>query len=190
MILLWRPAPARLDRILRASRDAPHTYRDVGATREGRTPAGFRGVTARGRLGEGETVFRLAADAVLRYQVQRGAGLGVTAEFPTARQGGVLICTMPVGPLAIVIPCRIVYVLDEPDRAGFGYGTLPGHPESGEEAFLVERDRDGSVWLRVIAFSRPDGLLQRIAHPVGRLVQQQVTERYVAGMQRHLRSGP
>ena len=190
MILLWRPSRARLDRILRASRDAPYTYRDVGATRERRTPAGFRGVTARGRLGEGEAVFRRAAEAVLRYQVQRSAGLGVTAETPTARQGAVLVCVMPVGPMAIVIPCRIAYVLDEPDRAGFGYGTLPGHPESGEEAFLVERDPDTTVWLSITAFSRPDGLLQRIAHPVGRLVQQQVTERYVAGMQRYLRSGP
>ncbi|HEX6075538.1 MAG TPA: DUF1990 domain-containing protein [Micromonosporaceae bacterium] len=189
MILLWRPSKARLAGLLRASRDAPYSYRDVGATREQRAPAGFRGSTARGRLGEGEAVFRRAADAVLRFQVQRRAGLGVIAETPTAQPGAVLICTMPVGPVVIVIPCRIVYLLDEPDRAGFGYGTLPGHPESGEEAFVVERDRDGGVWLRVTAFSRPDGLLQRITHPVGRVVQQQVTERYVAGMQRYLRSG-
>ena len=26
-------------------------------------------------------------------------------------------------------PCRVVYVVDEPDRRGFAYGTLPGHPE-------------------------------------------------------------
>jgi len=188
VILLWRPSQARLARIVRESRDAPYTYLDVGATREQRTPAGFRGVTARGRLGEGEAVFRRAVDAVLRYQVQRGAGLGVTAETATARPGAVLLCAMPVGPLRILIPCRIVYLLDEPDRAGFAYGTLPGHPESGEEAFLVERDPAGTVWLRVTAFSRPDGLLQRIVHPVGQAVQRQVTERYVAGMQRYLGS--
>jgi len=46
-------------------------------------------------------------------------------------------------------------VIDEPNRAGFGYGTLHGHQESGEEAFLVERDAQGRVWLRVTAFSRP-----------------------------------
>ena len=27
-------------------------------------------------------------------------------------------------------PCRVVYVIDEPDVRGFAYGTLPGHPES------------------------------------------------------------
>ena len=36
------------------------------------------------------------------------------------------------------IPARVVYVVDEPARRGFAYGTLHGHPESGEEAFLVE----------------------------------------------------
>lgn len=171
--------------MLRSSRDAPYTYQHVGATRERRTPAGFRGVTARGRLGDGDLVFRTAAHAVLRYQVQRGAGLGVIAESPVAEPGRVLLCTMPVGPLRIVIPCRVVYVLDEPTRVGFGYGTLPGHPESGEEAFLVERDGD-AVWLQVTAFSRPSGPLQRLAHPVGRVVQQQITDRYITGMQRYL----
>jgi uncharacterized protein (UPF0548 family) len=29
-------------------------------------------------------------------------------------------------------PVRVVYVVDEPTRRGFAYGTLPGHPESGE----------------------------------------------------------
>ena len=33
-------------------------------------------------------------------------------------------------------PCRVVYVIDEPDIRGFAYGTLPGHPESGEERFV------------------------------------------------------
>jgi uncharacterized protein (UPF0548 family) len=36
-----------------------------------------------------------------------------------------------LGPIRV--PCRVVYVLDEPERRGFAYGTLPGHPESGEE---------------------------------------------------------
>lgn len=185
MILLWRPSQARLDGLLHAMRDAPYTYPDLGATRDGRVPAGFRGVTARGRLGDGEAVFRRAADAVLRYQVQRVAGLAVTAEAPVAEPGRVLICTLPVGSLRMVIPCRLVYVVEEPDRVGFGYGTLPGHPASGEEAFLVERDGD-AVWLRVSAFSRPSGLVQRLAQPVGRLVQQRVTRGYIEGMQRSL----
>ncbi|SIP67631.1 hypothetical protein BN9982_740001 [Mycobacterium tuberculosis] len=38
-----------------------------------------------------------------------------------------------VGIAFLRAPCRVVYVIDEPDVRGFGYGTLPGHPVSGEE---------------------------------------------------------
>ena len=59
---------------------------------------------------------------------------------------------------------------DEPQSAGFGYGTLPGHPERGEEAFEVEMGADGRVFLTITAFSRhanwfyqAGGLLARTA---------------------------
>ena len=57
-------------------------------------------------------------------------------------------------------PCRVVYVVDEPDRRGFAYGTLPGHPESGEELFLVRYDPDTeNVYAEVKPFPsmRPGG---------------------------------
>ena len=41
-------------------------------------------------------------------------------------------------------------------RFGFGYGTLPGHAERGEERFSVEWNReDGCVYYDVFAFSHP-----------------------------------
>lgn len=30
-----------------------------------------------------------------------------------------------IGPLALGIPCRVIYVVDRPDTQGFAYGTLP-----------------------------------------------------------------
>ncbi len=30
-------------------------------------------------------------------------------------------------------PCRVVYEVERPDARGFAYGTLPGHPATGEE---------------------------------------------------------
>jgi uncharacterized protein (UPF0548 family) len=76
------------------------------------------------------------------------------------------------------IPARVVYVVDEPTRRGFAYGTLPGHPERGEEAFIVERQADGSVWLVIRAFSRPAGLFVWIGAPIARLLQAVYTGRY------------
>ena len=41
--------------------------------------------------------------------------------------------------------CRVASVVDEPNRFGFAYGTLPIHPEQGEQSFIVERDEGGKV---------------------------------------------
>lgn len=67
-------------------------------------------------------------------------------------------------------------------RCGFAYGTCPGHPESGEEAFLVEWDTDDVVWLRVIAFSRPATWYVRLAGPAARGMQAFITRRYLRSL--------
>ena len=82
----------------------------------------------------------------------------------------------------VTAPARVVYVIDEPDRKGFAYGTLAGHPESGEEAFIVERESDGSVWLRIRAFSRPASFIWWCAYPVLRISQEFYTRRYEASL--------
>jgi uncharacterized protein (UPF0548 family) len=81
--------------------------------------------------------------------------------------------------LGIEAPCRVVYTVDEPNRRGFAYGTLPGHPESGEEAFMVELDPDGDeVSLTVKAFSRPASRLARVSGPLSHKIQHLITDRY------------
>lgn len=93
--------------------------------------------------------------------------------------------SIPFGPFQIGAPCRVVYVIDERDRKGFAYGTLPGHPESGEEAFIVERTDDGSVWLTIRSFSRPSNWAWRICYPGLRFAQWFYTRRYFRAL-----SGP
>lgn len=93
---------------------------------------------------------------------------------------------LPLGPLRVLAPCRIVYVLEEPYRRGFAYGTLPGHPERGEESFVVTRSPDGEVRFTVTAFSRPADLLARLGAPVAGRIQRRVTRRYVEGLARNL----
>ena len=70
--------------------------------------------------------------------------------------------------------CRIVYVLDEPDRFGFAYGTLRQHAESGEERFTVEYHTDtGEVWYDIYAFSRPGNFFVWFGYPYARYRQGQ-----------------
>src|SRR5262249_52768626 len=64
--------------------------------------------------------------------------------------------------------CQIVYVIDEPDRFGFAYGTVPGHLMHGEERVLVEMLAGGSVWFDILAFSRPARLITWMGYPLVR----------------------
>lgn len=79
----------------------------------------------------------------------------------------------------VTAPVRVVYVIDEPTRRGFAYGTLAGHPESGEESFVVERTDDGSVWLEISSFSRPSTAWWRLLSLPLRVAQATYTRRYL-----------
>jgi uncharacterized protein (UPF0548 family) len=147
------------------------TYAEVGATRYEPLPAGYHYMRRRTLLGSGEETFRRAAEAVVTFEMHRSAGVRVDTDADRAAPGVRL--TVKLGPFTV--PCEVVYTLDEENRAGFGYGTRPGHQERGEEAFLVERDADGRVWLRIVAFSRPARWPAILGGPVALLVQRGFT---------------
>jgi uncharacterized protein (UPF0548 family) len=127
------------------------TYPEVGATRREPLPRGYDHLHYRTLIGSGADVFDRAGEAIVSFRMHRAIGARIHATGDRAAPGVRL--TIGLGPFTV--PCEIVYVLDEPNRAGFGYGTLPGHMQRGEEAFLVERDQQDRVWFRVTAFSRP-----------------------------------
>ncbi|KHO21750.1 DUF1990 domain-containing protein [Mycolicibacterium setense] len=154
------------------------TYPEVGAT-AGEMPAGYRHTRASAVIGTGRDRFERAGESVLRWGMQRGAGLRVRATSEVAAVGTELIVRL--GP--VPAPCRVVYVLDEADRKGFAYGTLAGHPESGEELFSVRYDpATEQVHAEVVAFSRPATWWSRLGGPVTRLLQRVVTRRYLTGI--------
>ncbi|WP_305094988.1 DUF1990 family protein [Prescottella sp. R16] len=152
------------------------TYPEVGAT-AGALPAGYRHIRESLCIGRGEDTFLAASDALMRWDVHRRAGLRVEAPGPAAVGTEVVLRWC-----GFRIPCRVVHTIDEPGRRGFAYGTLPGHPESGEERFCVEHRPDGSVHAVITAFSRPGRWFTRIGDPVARRVQQHMTARYLRAM--------
>lgn len=172
------PLPARITERLRA---AEPTYGEVGAT-AGRLPPGYRHLRRTVRIGFGPEAFDTAVDALLGWQVQLRAGLRVASSSARAEPGAVVRLGWGVGPLRLAAPCRVVYAVDEPRRGGFAYGTLPGHPESGEESFIVERHDDETVTFTVTAFSRPATWPARAAGPVGAAVQHRITDRYLRAL--------
>jgi uncharacterized protein (UPF0548 family) len=86
-----------------------------------------------------------------------------------------------LGPLRA--PCRVVFVIDETDRRGFAYGTLPGHPESGEELFAVRYDPvTDDVHAEVVAFSRHGTWWSKLGAPITSLAQGVITSRYLTAL--------
>ncbi|MEU6306056.1 DUF1990 domain-containing protein [Streptomyces chartreusis] len=145
------------------------TYDDVGATRErGFCPPGFHPMNVRTRIGEGEDVFRRAAEAVMTWEMHRTMGVGMeTAADRAAPDVDVTVTLAGV----IKAPCRVVWTVEEHRRTGWAYGTLAGHPECGEESFVVDRTGDGTVWLTVHAFSRAAKWYARAGGPATRGLQ-------------------
>lgn len=160
-------------------RIADFTYREVGSTRGDTLPAGYGNLRRSLEIGSGTERFEQAAKSLLGWDMHRRAGVRVRASSDDVVQGVVAVLRLGVGSLGVDAPVRVAYLVDEPRRKGFAYGTLPGHPESGEEALVVELHDSGAVTFTITAFSRPRTLLARVAGPIGRGIQSWVTNRYL-----------
>jgi uncharacterized protein (UPF0548 family) len=159
-------------------READFTYSEVGCTRADTMPSGYGSLRRSLVIGAGTERFEQAARVLLGWDMHRRAGVRVRASSEDVRQGAVAVLRLAVGRLGVDAPVRVAYVVDEPSRKGFAYGTLPGHPESGEEAFVVELRADGAVLFTITAFSRPATMLARVGGPISRAIQSWVTNRY------------
>lgn len=156
-------------------RDLPLTYAEVGAT-AGALPGGYQHLEHTAPIGRGRQRFEEAGAAVLHWGMQRGTGLGVRADSDVARAGATVVVRMGL----LTAPCRVVYVVSEDDRRGFAYGTLPGHPGSGEELFAVRYDpADDLVYAQVRSFFRPSTWWIRAGGPVTSLARRLIAKRYL-----------
>ena len=75
-------------------------------------------------------------------------------------------------------------VVEDSDRVGFAYRTLPGHPVDGEEAFVVHRDTvDGDITLTVRSLTRAAPQQPwRAIHPLLRIAQRVARRRYLRAL--------
>ena len=101
---------------------------------------------------------------------------------PYISNGMTAVLRVPVGPFHVHAPVRVVYVIEEEHRVGYGYGTMHGHPLCGEESFVVERRDDDSVWLTVRSFSRAAGGGRVLLAPFARGSQSRLTKRYLRAL--------
>ncbi|WP_435173057.1 DUF1990 family protein [Actinacidiphila sp. bgisy145] len=155
------------------------TYDAVGMTKGAAAPEGFRALTVRTRLGGG--AYEDAVRVLSGWGMHRGTpGMRVPVGTPAAALG--VRVELRWGPVRA--PCEVVWTVAEPDRAGFAYGTLPGHPECGEESFVIRRLPDGAAELTVRAYSRPAAWWLRTAGPFGRCGQRAMAHLYGRALRR------
>ncbi len=158
-------------------------YPGIGSTEHG-PPANVDCLVTESYLGHGFPSYRRAVAGTLSWQLQRGAGLRVRAESDVVVPGTRVVSGFGVGPFRINAPCEVVWVreplaADVPQSAGFGYGTLPGHPVRGEESFEVCIDAAGKVTLRIMAFGVPSNWFFAAGDALAQRARRHVTARYI-----------
>jgi uncharacterized protein (UPF0548 family) len=144
----------------------------VPRTGTGRCPRAITTCGTECRIGKGEAAFHGAADAVLEWRMHKELRLHPQADHIRAEPEANVWLHIGTRHLVLIrVHCRIVWVVDEPRRKGFAYGTMPRHPERGEEAFVLQWEDDDSVWLTIRAFSRAAKWYTRLAGPLVPLFQ-------------------
>ena len=182
MFRVRTPDERHLSHFLARERTSPLTYTEIGASFDADLPAGYHQVRAGTELGRGDDVWARACAGIRAWAAHRGAGITIAPADAPIEEGTTVAVITSAGPLRVLAACRIVRVVDDPHRFGFAYGTLPSHPEEGEEHFVVTRAADGAVRFDVVAFSRPHDRLTKLGGPIPRRMQARATQHYLQGM--------
>ena len=164
--------------------DTPFSYAEVGGTGAAVLPAGYRTATYSTVVGSGRADFERAVAGVFDWRAQRSVGFLVRADGPASVPGTVVVLTFGLPRLGYELPCRVVEARTAGDERGFTYGTLAGHPESGEERFTVRLLPDGDVVYEIRVFFRLASRAARLAGPLSLVLQRLGTRRYLAAIGR------
>ncbi|MEY2418953.1 MAG: hypothetical protein QOG90_1633, partial [Actinomycetota bacterium] len=128
------------------------TYDRKGVSVAGPAPSGTTTYATTRLVGVGQDVWTAASRAVLNWEVKTRSGFTVEGadlrSVSTVRRGRFWLVAH-IGPLRIYEPIEVVSLIEESNRVGYAYGTLEGHPVTGEESFIIDRRTDASVWLTI-----------------------------------------
>ncbi|MEO7572631.1 MAG: DUF1990 domain-containing protein [Acidimicrobiales bacterium] len=180
---IGRRSAVELEARLVEARDARPTYDAIGSTHPDRAHGPAYVDSSRTIAGTAGSMDR-ARQALQTWVAQRGLGAHLAPPDAPVLEGTTLLVVLPAGPIELVAPVRVMWVIDEPDRFGFGYGTLPGHPERGEESFMAQELGDEIV-LAVAVDASPASWAARLAGPVGSAVQRRAVRRYLDALAAH-----
>jgi uncharacterized protein (UPF0548 family) len=165
--------------------DRQFSYDDVGATRPADAvwstrPRGYRAFERTVCVGHGQSLWDDASSVLLGWGVKTRSGFRIEPppDQGRVRAGDRVWLRARMGRLSVSEPASVVDVVDQAYRRGFAYGTLEGHPVAGEEAFVLHRDADGSVWFTLRSLTRAPQGRWRLAFPAALIAQRWYRRRY------------
>lgn len=164
-------------------------YDVVGGTAPGeerwRPPGGWRAYERTVLLGSGPQLWEGVSTAVVSWGVKTSSGFAVDPPLDpgrTPRAGDRSWLVARLGPFRLREPVQVIEVVSTDRRAALSYGTLEGHPVSGEEAFVAHRDADGSVHLTLRSLTRPGRGPWRALFPAVLVAQRLYRRRYLRAL--------
>lgn len=182
--------PGRLDaaaaeRIIERARGHQPSYDFAGALLSDDPPALALDIAR--VVGRGDAAFAAAVACLRRFGPQRAVAT-VWPDDATVAPGADLIVALGIGPITIVALDRVVGIVDEPRRWGFAYGTLPGHIEVGEEAFVANHHADDTVAVRITASAHVALPARAVLQPVLLPIQRRYARRYLDAVEAAVRA--
>jgi uncharacterized protein (UPF0548 family) len=171
---------------LSAAAGAQLSYPGKGSTRDpdARPPAGYDRDESVAVIGSGAADFAAARTALQNWQMFPAPWTSVQPAGAPVTAGTSVALLIRVLGLWWINASRVIYVVDEPRRWGFAYGTLPDHVERGEELFLIELGADEQVRYTIRAYSRPRHPLVRFGYLYARWLQRRFRHESTAALQR------
>jgi uncharacterized protein (UPF0548 family) len=203
MFTFGAPSEREIAKYISSQAKLPFSYAEAGATQSGfgasasdpgsrnsTGPAGYTLDHNRVQLGNGGEIYQRAVEALKQWRQFELGWVTLVPHGVKLEAGAVVAVKARAGGLWSLNACRVVYVIDEAERYGFAYGTLPDHIERGEERFLIEwQPNDDSVWYDILAFSRPRHPIVKAGFPYARMLQKRFARDSMAVMKSLVESG-
>lgn len=183
------PSIEQLQEHWQAQQSQEFAYHEVGSSAHA-FPLGYSHDRESTLLGFGDVVFEKAKEALRNWAMFPAPWTQIFPNKAPIQKGQeVLVLFRLFGLWWWRNSSRIVYLIDEPARFGFAYGTLPAHIERGEEIFQVELRDDGSVWYSIQAFSKPNRWYVWLGYPVARAYQRKFRKDSFREMEKKMKEG-
>jgi uncharacterized protein (UPF0548 family) len=177
------PKDEKLSDFLQTQNKKPFSYPNIGATQT-ELQKGYDNDESFIYLGDGEEVWNNAKKALTNWKHFPPSWTQIfPSTTPIEKAENVAVLFRLFG-IWWINSARIVYTIDEKNKFGFAYGTLPGHLEKGEECFWIKRDKKGNVFYYIKAFSKPAYWFVRLAYPLARMYQKRFVRESMAIMKK------